>query len=51
MIFGGQSNMMGQCERLSESEIVAGALEYRYLTDSLKPLSNPVGEIIRVDRG
>lgn len=50
IIFGGQSNMQGQCERLSERDTVEGAYEYRYLTDTIKPLSNPVGEIIRVDR-
>ena len=49
IIFGGQSNMQGQSERLSENTPVKNALEYRLLTDSLVPLSNPVGEDIRYD--
>ncbi|MBQ8718505.1 MAG: hypothetical protein IJY66_04500 [Clostridia bacterium] len=49
LIFGGQSNMQGQSERLSEREIVSRAWEYRYLTDALIPLQNPVGENIRAD--
>ena len=49
LIFGGQSNMQGQSERLSENAIVPGAWEYRYLTDALIPLQNPVGENIRCD--
>ena len=49
IIFGGQSNMQGQSERLSENVPVKSALEYRLLTDSLVPLSNPVGEDIRYD--
>ena len=38
--------MQGQSERLSESEVVPCAWEYRFLTDSLVPLRNPVGEDI-----
>ncbi len=49
LIFGGQSNMMGQSERLLHGEPLADALEYRYLTDSLIPLKNPCGEDIRTD--
>ena len=49
IIFGGQSNMQGQSERLSENVPVKSALEYRLLTDSFVPLSNPVGEDIRYD--
>jgi hypothetical protein len=49
IIFGGQSNMQGQSERLSENAIVENALEYRLLTDRFVPLSNPVGEDIRYD--
>ena len=49
IIFGGQSNMQGQSEVLTECEVVEGALEYRFLTDTLKPLCNPVGEDIRYD--
>lgn len=49
LIFGGQSNMQGQAERLSESEVVSEAREYRLLTDTLVPLRNPVGENIRYD--
>ncbi len=49
IIFSGQSNMQGQAERLSENEVVAGAYDYRFLTDEIKPLSNPVGETVRFD--
>ena len=49
LIFGGQSNMQGQSERLSECKIVPMAWEYRYLSDTLIPLQNPVGENIRCD--
>ena len=51
IIFGGQSNMQGQTERLSECEVVEGALEYRLLDDTLLPLKNPVGETIAYDGG
>ena len=47
LIFSGQSNMQGQTEGLPAcNETVDGAWEYRYLTDSLKPLNFPVGEDI-----
>ena len=49
IIFGGQSNMEGQTEVLSECEIVEGAFEYKLIGDSLVPLKNPVGEDIRYD--
>ena len=49
IIFGGQSNMQGETEVLSECEPVANALEYRFLDDELIPLQNPVGEDIRYD--
>lgn len=49
LIFSGQSNMQGQTEVLSENEAVKDAFEYKYLTDSLTPLKNPVGEDIRFD--
>ena len=42
--------MQGQSERLSNSDAVGGALEYRYLEDELIPLRNPVGENIRTDK-
>lgn len=51
LIFGGQSNMQGQTEALSEAEIVNNADEYRFLSDTLVPLRNPVGENIRYDGG
>ena len=35
IIFGGQSNMQGQTESLSEDEIVGNAYEYKYLSNSL----------------
>lgn len=50
IIFGGQSNMQGQSERLSSTDIVENAYEYRYLEDALVPLRNPVGENIRTDK-
>ncbi|MBQ6708226.1 MAG: hypothetical protein IJM97_04680 [Clostridia bacterium] len=49
IIFGGQSNMQGQTEALSESEVVENAYEYKFLSDSLVPLKNPVGENIMYD--
>lgn len=44
ILFLGQSNMVGQSERLAENEPVPGALEYRFLTDELIPLRDPAGE-------
>ena len=49
IIFGGQSNMQGQSECLSENCPVAGAYEYKWLSDTLVPLQNPVGEDVRYD--
>lgn len=47
LIFAGQSNMQGQTgEKPEENQVVAGAMEYRFLTDSLIPLCDPVGEDI-----
>ncbi len=46
LIFSGQSNMQGQTESCPPCEPVAGALEYRYLSDRLVPVSHPVGEDI-----
>ncbi|MBQ2881569.1 MAG: hypothetical protein IJE40_04825 [Clostridia bacterium] len=46
IIFSGQSNMQGQSECLSEKDIVNNAYEYKWLTDEVLPLSNPVGENI-----
>lgn len=46
IIFSGQSNMQGQSECLSENEVVKNAYEYKFLTDELVPLKNPVGENI-----
>lgn len=50
IIFGGQSNMQGQSEALTSTEIVPNSYEYRYLTDEIVPLKNPVGEDITVDK-
>ena len=50
IIFGGQSNMQGQTERLSESEIVENALEYKWMADFLTPLKNPVGESVTINK-
>lgn len=49
LIFSGQSNMQGQTEALSENEVVKDAFEYKFLSDTLSPLKNPVGEDIRPD--
>ena len=49
IIFGGQSNMQGQSEALLPAAPVENACEYRYLTDSVIPLQDPVGENIRYD--
>ena len=50
IIFGGQSNMQGQTEALpTPNEPVTGAIEYRMATDTLIPLSHPVGEDLRTD--
>lgn len=49
IIFGGQSNMQGQTERLIQSEPAPGEWEYRFLTGSLVPLRDPCGEDIRSD--
>ena len=45
--------MQGQIETLSEHDIVKDAYEYKWLTDELLPLKNPVGENITyfMDRG
>ena len=50
LIFGGQSNMQGQSEALTDTAPVSGALEYKWLGDCLEPLCNPVGENITYDR-
>ena len=49
IIFGGQSNMQGQSECLSETCPVADAYEYKWLSNTLAPLQNPVGEDVRYD--
>ena len=49
IIFGGQSNMQGQTEKLTECEVKEGCFEYRFLTDTLIPLKNPVGEYITTE--
>ena len=49
IVFCGQSNMQGQSETLSESEPVQNAYEYKWLTNKLVPVKNPVGESIRYD--
>lgn len=46
LIFCGQSNMQGQSERLSENQPVKDAWEYKYCSNKLLPLCNPVGEDI-----
>lgn len=49
ILFLGQSNMQGQTELLTENAVVKGAYEYKFLTDELVPLKNPVGENISAD--
>jgi len=49
IIFGGQSNMVGQSGSLISDKCVEGSFEYRYLTDSIIPLKNPNGEYISID--
>jgi len=49
IIFGGQSNMQGQSECLTSTEIVECAYEYKFLEDIAQPLRNPVGENIKYD--
>ncbi len=49
IIFGGQSNMQGQTECLTENDVVEGAFEYKYLSKEALPLKNPVGENITND--
>ncbi len=49
IIFSGQSNMQGQSEALLPVSLPDDVYEYRYLTDSLIPLADPVGESIRYD--
>ncbi|MBO4325959.1 MAG: hypothetical protein J5950_01660 [Clostridia bacterium] len=49
IIFGGQSNMQGQTEKLVVREPGENMLEYRMLTDELLPLKDPAGEDIRPD--
>ncbi len=46
LIFSGQSNMQGQTESCPDDAAVAGAWEYRRLTDTAVPLVHPVGEDI-----
>ena len=41
--------MQGQTECLSENKVVENAFEYKFLSDSLVPLKNPVGEDIGYD--
>lgn len=43
--------MQGQSECLSECVAVKDAFEYKFLTDSLSPLKNPVGEDITYEYG
>ena len=49
IIFGGQSNMQGQSPTLNNPFIVKNSFEYKFLTNELVPLCDPVGENIRRD--
>ena len=51
IIFSGQSNMQGQTEQLITDGPVPGATEYCFLSDSMIPLEDPVGEDITRTRG
>ena len=44
IIFSGQSNMEGETECLLDDSVIEGAIEYRYLSDSLLPLHGYAGE-------
>ena len=46
LIFCGQSNMQGYTESCPVENAVIGGYEYRYLTNTVVPLSHPVGEDI-----
>lgn len=50
IIFGGQSNMQGQSEALTSTEIIPNGFEYKYLNNQIIPLKNPVGEDITFDK-
>ena len=50
LIFAGQSNMQGETEGLPDlNPTINNAFEYRFTSDSLKPLNHPVGEDINGD--
>ena len=49
IIFGGQSNMQGQTEKRIPTQDNGSCYEYHFLTDSILPLTDPVGENIRYD--
>lgn len=49
IIFGGQSNMQGQSEKLIDDGAIAGAYEYKMLRNEFVPLKDPAGEDIRPD--
>ena len=49
IIFGGQSNMQGQGDCLSDDKVIDNAYEYKFLTNKKVPLKNPVGENITYD--
>ena len=49
IIFSGQSNMQGESEMLLPAHEIKGAFEYKFLSDSIVPLSDPVGENITFD--
>lgn len=46
LIFAGQSNMEGSTGEAPDGAVIANCREYRYLTDELVPLCDPVGEAI-----
>ena len=50
ILFSGQSNMQGQAETLPCREPVPGAYEYKFCSDGIVPLRDPVGEDILRDK-
>ena len=50
IIFGGQSNMQGQSESLTNTDVVPLSYEYKYFIDEIVPLKNPVGEDVAINK-
>lgn len=50
IIFAGQSNMQGQSDALTSNAAVSRAYEYKWLSNALTALKNPVGEDIKYNK-